>query len=80
MRAKMRRPSGHCTSPCCTTLLGGIEPIISPMNSTVPLFGFKRPEMVFKTVLFPAPFAPISVTISPSATSRETPLTAWIAP
>jgi hypothetical protein len=29
---------------------------------------------------FPAPFAPISVTISPWPTRSETPLSAWIAP
>ena len=29
---------------------------------------------------FPAPFAPIRVTISPSRTSMEMPLSAWIAP
>ena len=28
----------------------------------------------------PAPFAPMSVTISPSFTSKEIPLIAWIAP
>jgi hypothetical protein len=33
-----------------------------------------RPEMVRKVVVFPAPLAPIKVTISPSETSREIPL------
>ena len=39
-----------------------------------------RPEMVFRMVDLPAPFAPMSVTTSPSLTSKETPLTAWMLP
>ena len=31
-------------------------------------------------ILLPAPLAPISATISPSPTSKETPFTAWMAP
>ena len=34
--------------------------------------GLIRPEMVFRTVDFPAPFAPIKVTISPAFTSKAT--------
>jgi hypothetical protein len=31
-------------------------------------------------VVLPAPLAPMSVTISPSASRSETPFSAWIAP
>ena len=74
--ANTRRPSGHCARPSWTILLGAIVLIGVPINSIVPVFARSRPEIVFRTVLLPAPFAPISVTISPSLTSRETPLTA----
>ena len=30
-----------------------------PINSIVPVFARSRPEIVFRTVLLPAPFAPI---------------------
>ena len=40
----------------------------------------RRPESVFKVVDLPAPFAPIRATISPSFTSNEMFLMAWIAP
>jgi hypothetical protein len=32
------------------------------------------------SVDFPAPFAPINVTISPGSTEIDTPCSAWIAP
>ncbi len=48
-------------------------------SSDGPGRGFSRPEMVFSVVDLPAPLAPIRVTISPSFTVKETPLTAWIA-
>lgn len=51
-----------------------------PSKETSPFFGFNNPEIVFNNVLFPAPFAPIKVTISPSFISRETPFRAWILP
>ena len=47
-----------------------------PSNATVPLFGAISPEIVRSVVDFPAPFAPMRVTISPSLTSRESPLSA----
>src|SRR5918992_3243989 len=45
-----------------------------------PSDGRFTPEIVFRVVVFPAPFPPISVTSSPSPTSREIPLTASIPP
>jgi len=38
----------------------------------VPLFEPIKPEITFNKVLFPAPFAPTRVTISPSLTSTDT--------
>ncbi len=46
----------------------------------VPLRGRIRPEIVLSVVDLPAPLAPRSVTISPSPTTIDTPLSAWIAP
>jgi len=37
-----------------------------------PVRGLIRPEIVLSRVDFPAPFAPINVTISPFLTSSET--------
>ncbi len=51
-----------------------------PQKVISPLRGFTRPEMVCSVVVFPAPLAPISVTISPSLTSKEIPFRAWMAP
>jgi hypothetical protein len=39
----------------------------------VPEEARKIPEMVFRVVLFPAPFEPIIETISPSLIIKETP-------
>ena len=39
-----------------------------------------EPQIVFINVLFPAPLAPMSVTISPGFTVTLTPRSAWIAP
>ena len=36
--------------------------------------------MDLSVVDFPAPLAPSSVTIEPSGTSKETPLSAWMLP
>ena len=43
-------------------------------NRTRPWRGFSRPKIVLISVDLPAPFGPITVTISPSATRIETPL------
>jgi hypothetical protein len=40
--------------------------IRDPRSTTSPPRGVSNPEIVFSVVLFPAPFDPISVTISPS--------------
>ena len=62
--------------PMDTTLLAGTPAMFFPLNSTWPLRGLSSPATVFSVVDLPAPFAPISVTISPSLTSKEMPLMA----
>ena len=51
----------------------------APSSSTVPVLGTK-PPMAFISVDLPAPLVPISPTISPAATSMETPSTALTPP
>ena len=46
----------------------------------VPSRGWFSPLIERSVVDLPAPFAPMSVTTSPSRTSSETPLSAWIVP
>src|SRR5919106_924557 len=46
----------------------------------LPSDGRFTPEIVLSVVVLPAPFPPISVTSSPSPTSKEIPLTASIPP
>ncbi len=64
------------------TLIGANGAGKSTLMMTI--FGNPRarglPQIVIKSVDLPAPLAPISVTISPRATSRSTPCSAWIAP
>jgi hypothetical protein len=52
----------------------------SPANLMLPSRGWLSPLIERSVVDFPAPFAPMSVTISPSRTSSEMPLSAWIVP
>ena len=77
---KIRRPSGTCDSPIFTILCAGTLVMSWPWNSIDPVLGLMIPEIVLRVVDFPAPFAPIKVTISPSSTSSEMPFIAWIAP
>ncbi len=41
-----------------------------PLNITEPARTGRSPEIVFIVVVLPAPFAPMSVTISPSSTVK----------
>ena len=45
---------------------------IFPRQITLPEVGFNIPEITFKSVLFPAPFRPISPSVSPLFTWKET--------
>jgi len=47
-----------------------------PSNAIVPVRARIRPEIVRSSVVFPAPFAPISVTISPGCATMPTPFSA----
>ena len=76
MRLRIARPSGTWLKPRATILCGGRRTMLSPSKSIVPAAGRISPEMVFSSVVLPAPLAPISVTICPcsieSATSCST--------
>ena len=80
MRGKQRRPSGDSEIPRATISCGGVSPISSPSNWIEPWRGGVRPEIDRSVVDLPAPFEPISVTISPSSTVSETPFSASMSP
>ena len=80
MRWKQRRPSGDCEMPRRTISWAGIVEISSPRKRIEPLRAGVSPEMERSVVDLPAPLEPISVTHSPSLTSRLTPLSAWMLP
>ena len=77
---KIRRPSGTKARPLATTLWLGTLARLSPKNEMEPVLLRNRPDTAFSVVDFPAPLAPISVTTSPSCTSKEMPLMAWMLP
>ena len=80
MPGKTPRPSGDWPMPAITRLCPASLLMSLPSKVTVPDVSGRRPEMVFRVVVFPAPFAPMRVTISPSSTSSEMPLIASILP
>ncbi len=51
-----------------------------PAKRMLPARGATMPLIVRSVVVLPAPFEPISVTISPSCTSSEMPLSASMRP
>src|ERR1700681_3043873 len=77
---KMRRPSGTCAIPSATTSSGCSPSSGLPANRIVPDDGAITREIALSVVLLPAPFAPSSDTISPSATTSEMPCSASTAP
>ena len=58
---------------------GGLE-ISSPAKPDRAVRGGVSPEIERSVVDLPAPLEPISVTISPSSTVSEMPLSAWMLP
>ena len=59
----------------------GSRPVTaSPSNETLPFCGTMAPEMVFNTVVLPAPLAPRIVTTEPASTCIETPRIAMMGP
>ena len=80
MREKMRRPSGACAMRSRAISCVGRRVMSCPSNTIEPSRARGLPKIVIIRVDLPAPFAPISVTISPSATSMSTPFSATILP
>ena len=80
MRGKIRRPSGDCAIPISATVWPGRPWISAPLKTIRPVRGGTIPEIERSVVDLPAPLAPMSVTISPSLTSSEMPLSASIEP
>ena len=66
--------------PIFTTWSAGVDVMSFPRKVIFPLRGRLSPLIDRSVVDFPAPLAPISVTTSPSKTSSEIPLSAWIDP
>src|SRR5437763_9340989 len=62
--------------PACATRYAGSPPISCPWKRTEPALGGSAPAIRLKVVLLPEPFGPMRPRISPSATSKETFLTA----
>ena len=80
IRVNMPRPSGTITSPCLTRSHDPWPLMLRPRNSMSPEATGWVPVIAFKVVVLPAPLAPIRLTSSPSRTSNEIPLTAWMPP
>src|SRR5215813_492732 len=74
IREKIRRPSGDCASLSFAISCVGRCVMFCPAKPIVPSRARGLPQTVIIKVDFPAPLAPIKVTISPSLTSRSTPL------
>ena len=77
---KTSRPSGTWLIPSRITLSGSMRWISRPSKTTLPFCGSMTPQMVFRTVVLPAPLAPRIVTMPPCGTSNETPRMAMIGP
>ena len=60
--------------------IGGLLIWLAIKKEMEPALGFTSPAMARRVELLPAPLAPIRVTISPSGTSKEMPLTASMPP
>jgi len=73
MAANTPRPSGTRQMPDRTFLSAGTPVMGFPLKLTVPEVGVLMPSTVSRSVLLPAPFAPMSTTISPRRTLIETP-------
>ena len=74
------RPSGTWISPDCVMSCGSVPLSSWPSKRIVPRVGLSSPEIVRRVVDFPAPLAPIRVTIWPASTLRETPRSACTSP
>src|SRR3989442_7416813 len=77
MPEKSWRPSGMCAMPARTRASGGSAVMSSPPNRTRPPRPGTTPEMARSSVVLPAPFEPMSATISPRRTSSDTDQRTW---
>ena len=80
IRWKQWRPSGESATPARTISWGGVPTMSAPSSRMLPSRGAVRPEIDRRVVDLPAPFDPIRVTISPSSTLSDTPLSASMLP
>ena len=80
MLGKSWRPSGTWATPPATIAAGVAPSSRRPSSSTRPPRSGMRPEIARSVVVLPAPFEPMSATISPARTSSETPRTAVMSP
>jgi len=76
----MCRPSGTWAIPSRTIRSGRSRVIAFPSSATSPDAARTTPETADSSVVFPAPFAPMSATISFSFTWSDTDRSAWIMP
>ena len=74
------RRSGTCARPARTIAEVARRPIEVPSKRMSPADSVTSPMTVLSSVLLPAPLAPISATISPAATSSETPCSTGVDP
>src|SRR5262245_36509123 len=75
-----RRPSGTSAMPAAVRAWAGRRVMSAPPKVIFPFLGSNDPATPRRIVLLPAPLAPIRVTISPSATSKEMSRTAGTSP
>jgi hypothetical protein len=80
IRGKMRRPSGAWATPI--RMIWKVSRLVMsrPSKWICPDAARGLPQTVISRVDLPAPLAPIKVTISPLATLRSTPRSAWMLP
>ena len=71
---------GTYARPCPAIALGRAPATSLPSSTTRPRDGRTSPNTAFISVDFPAPFGPISVTISEASTRIETPWSTSMAP
>ena len=76
----MRRPSGDWQIPAATTSWPCSRVMSLPSKMIWPWRARISPEMVRRVVDLPAPFEPISVTISPGPDGQGQPFTAAMLP
>src|SRR3954462_819283 len=77
---KTRRPSGTSAMPAALRAWAGSRVTSTPSKRTFPFLESIDPATPRMVVLLPAPLAPIRLTISPSATSKDRSRTAATSP